>query len=174
VTGYNLGNFSNLALAAAGAAPFASTFGNLAPRVGLAYEVSQKPRWGSVVRGGFGLFYDLATSQVGEMLYPYAYPFGAQSLLFGTAIGGTATFPLSSADAAPPPITSAGLSSPGSILSPSTLIFSCPTRLSGMLHWSKNWAGNKAFPRRTSVPLEGGSYRLQSSLRPVRAWPMRP
>jgi hypothetical protein len=116
VTGYNLGNLSNLALAPAGTPPFATTFGNFAPRVGLAYVVSQKPGWDSVVRGGFGLFYDLATAQVGETLYPYTYPFGAQNLVYGTAIGGTATFPLSSTDAAPPPITASGLSSPGSIL----------------------------------------------------------
>lgn len=116
VTGYKLNNLSSLALAPAGTAPFATTFGNVAPRIGLAYEFSQKPGWSSVVRGGFGVFYDLATAQVGETLYPYSYPFGAQSLLYGSAIGGTATFPLSSSDAAPPPITASGLSAPGSIL----------------------------------------------------------
>jgi Carboxypeptidase regulatory-like domain/TonB dependent receptor len=116
VTGYNLSNLSNLALAPAGTPPFATTFRNFAPRLGLAYVASQKPGWNSVVRGGFGLFYDLATAQVGETLYPYSYPFGAQTLLYGQAIGGTTTFPLSPSDAAPPPITAAGLSSPGAIL----------------------------------------------------------
>jgi hypothetical protein len=116
VTGYNLSNLSNLALAPAGTSPFATTYGNFAPRVGLAYVASQKPNWNTVVRGGFGLFYDLATAQVGETLYPYSYPFGAQTLLYGQAIGGTTTFPLSASDAAPPPITAAGLSSPGAIL----------------------------------------------------------
>ena len=116
VTGYNLSNLSNLALASAGTTPFETTYGNLAPRLGLAYEVSQNPNWSTVVRGGLGLFYDLATAQVGETLYPYSYPFGAENLLYGSALGGTATFPLSSADAVPPPISASSLSSPGAVL----------------------------------------------------------
>jgi outer membrane receptor protein involved in Fe transport len=115
VTGYDLTNLSNLALAPDGTQPFATTYGNLAPRIGLAYQVSQNPMWGLVARGGFGIFYDLATSQAGDLLVQ-SYPFGASSLLFGPVFGGTTTFPLSSTDAAPPPITPAQLSTPGALL----------------------------------------------------------
>lgn len=116
ITGYDLSNLSNLALAPAGTAPFRTQYGNLAPRLGVAYEVSEKPDWGLVLRGGFGVFYDLATSQIGDTL-GVDYPFGAHSLILGTSLGGTATFPLSAADAAPPEITSAELSSSGATLS---------------------------------------------------------
>jgi outer membrane receptor protein involved in Fe transport len=115
ITGYDLTNLSNLALAPGGTAPFATTYGNFAPRLGVAYEVSQKPDWGLVFRGGFGVFYDLATSQIGDAL-GLDYPFGAHSLIFGSSLGGTATFPLSSADAVPPPITTTELSSEGATL----------------------------------------------------------
>jgi len=116
VTGYNLSDLSNLALAPTGTPPFATTYGDVAPRLGLAYQISQNADWGLVVRGGIGVFYDLATSQVGD-LFGQSYPFGARALIFGPVLGGTATFPLSSADAAPPPITSGQLSMPGAILS---------------------------------------------------------
>lgn len=116
VTGYDLPNLSDLALAPNGAPPFSTTFGNIAPRLGAAYQVSRKADWGLVLRGGAGVFYDLASSEAGNLL-GIDYPFGANKLIFGPSFGGTATFPLSSADAAPPPITSAELSSPGAVLS---------------------------------------------------------
>jgi len=115
VSGYDLSNISSLALAPPGTPPFKMTFGNVAPRLGVAYQVAQRPDWALVLRGGFGVFYDLATSQIGDLLGT-DYPFGATSTIFGQALGGTAMFPLSSADAAPPPITTAELSSPGATL----------------------------------------------------------
>ncbi len=45
VTGYNLSNLSNLAIAPPGTPPFKTTYGNFAPRVGLAYQVDQKKDW---------------------------------------------------------------------------------------------------------------------------------
>lgn len=115
VTGYNLADLSNLQLAPAGTPAFATTYGNLAPRLGVAYQISQRPNWGLVLRSGFGVFYDLATSQIGDSL-GLDYPFGAHSLIFGSSFGGTATFPLSSTDAAPPAITPSELSSVGATL----------------------------------------------------------
>jgi len=103
VSGYSLNDLSQLALEPSGTAPFKTTYGNLAPRVGAAYQLSQNQDWGTVLRGGFGVFYDLDSSEVGTLLGSY-YPFGA----FQSAVGGT--FPLSPASAAPPPITVAGLS----------------------------------------------------------------
>jgi hypothetical protein len=98
-TGFNLNNLSSLALAPSGTPVFKTPYGNLAPRLGVAYQLSQSHNWRSVVRGGFGVFYDLATSEVGNALFNNAYPFGA----FIINSGGT--FPLDSATAAPPPIT---------------------------------------------------------------------
>lgn len=110
VTGYNLAALSTLALAPDGSPQFATTYGNFAPRIGIAYQVPGNPRWQTVVRGGFGVFYDLATSQVGNMLQT-SYPFGAQTFLFG------GNFPLDPTTAAPPPITAANLSSQGTLFS---------------------------------------------------------
>jgi hypothetical protein len=75
-------NPSTLALAPPGTPVFDTRYGNVAPRVGLAYQIAQKSGWESVVRGGWGMFYDLATSQF--QAAPSFYPFGSQTVLFGT------------------------------------------------------------------------------------------
>lgn len=107
VTGFNLNDLSQLALAPAGTSPFQTRFNNFAPRVGVAYQLSQSPSWQTVVRGGFGVFYDLATSEVGNNAYFGVYPFGALS----ESVGGT--FPLSPAASAPPPISRDNTASSG-------------------------------------------------------------
>ncbi len=103
VTGFNLNDLSNLALAPAGTPPFETTYGNVAPRIGLAYQVSRSQNWSTVLRGGFGLFFDLATQEIGNNVFSSSYPFGTSSRVRG------GTFPLDPATAAPPPITVAGL-----------------------------------------------------------------
>ena len=84
VTGFNLNDLSNLALAPPGTPPFATGYGNIAPRVGLAYQLTQSNRWQTVVRGGFGVFYDLATSESGNIYSNYNYPFGSFSYAPGS------------------------------------------------------------------------------------------
>lgn len=108
VTGFNLEDLSQLAIAPAGTPPFKTTFGNLAPRIGLACQLRQKPDFQTVLRGGFGVFYDLATSETGNVLAEASYPYGAFQYVFGT------TYPFDPATAAPPAISIAGLSTPGS------------------------------------------------------------
>ena len=108
VTGFNLEDLSQLAIAPAGTPPFKTTFGNVAPRIGLAYQVGQKPDFQTVLRGGFGFFYDLATSETGNILAEASYPYGAFQYVFGT------TYPFDPSTAAPPTISIAGLSAPGS------------------------------------------------------------
>lgn len=106
--GFNLNNLSSLALAPSGTPPFKTPYGNVAPRLGVAYQLSQSRNWQSVLRGGFGVFYDLATSEVGNSLFNNAYPFGAFNILFAvppSCPNSTLTFPLDSCLAAPPPIT---------------------------------------------------------------------
>ncbi len=97
VTGFNLTNFSNLALGPAGTSPFNTPYGSVAPRVGIAYQLSQSQDWQTVLRGGFGVFYDLASGELGNNLF-VGYPFGGFNFTFG------GTFPLSPAAAAPGPI----------------------------------------------------------------------
>lgn len=104
VTGFDLRDLSNLSLAPAGTPSYKTRWGNVAPRIGLAYQVSESPGWQTVLRGGFGVFYGLATSEAGNNFNLSQYPFGSATFVPGIPFGGTATFPLSDADAAPAPI----------------------------------------------------------------------
>ena len=106
VTGFNLNDFSKLALAPEGTPPFKTTYGNIAPRIGAAYQYSQHQGWETVLRGGFGVFYDLVSSEAGNNITVFNYPFGASNLNFVSP----GNFPLSPAAAAPPPISAASLS----------------------------------------------------------------
>jgi hypothetical protein len=99
VTGFNLKDLSNPALAPAGTPQFRTTYNNLAPRLGIAYQISQNATWQTVLRGGVGVFYDLATSEFGNSVHEAFYPYGAIKGAFG------GSFPLDSASAAPPSIT---------------------------------------------------------------------
>jgi len=96
--GFDLGNLSNLALAPTGTPPYKTTYDNFAPRVGVAYQLAQSASWQTVIRGGFGVFYDLATSEVGSILYSASYPFGSSNFVFGS-------FPLTGRVANPLPIS---------------------------------------------------------------------
>jgi hypothetical protein len=120
VSGYNLNDLSKLALAPAGTSPFRTTYGNVAPRIGVAYQLSQSQDWQTVIRAGFGLFYDLASSQAGNAYGTgSSYPFAASRFCeppFNPGPScptGNLTFPLTPVVAGPPPITLASLSPGG-------------------------------------------------------------
>ena len=101
VSGYNLKDFSQLAIAPSGTPVFKTTYGNLAPRFGVAYQLSQNQQWSSVLRGGFGVFYDLVSSETGNLLGAGNPPFGASNFFSGT-------FPYTPAQIAPPTIPTGG------------------------------------------------------------------
>jgi Carboxypeptidase regulatory-like domain/TonB dependent receptor-like, beta-barrel len=77
----NFNDLPNLALAPPGTRVFSTQFGNIAPRIGADYQLLQKTGWESVLRGGWGLFYDLATTQL-QVVGAY-YPFGSISFVSG-------------------------------------------------------------------------------------------
>ena len=93
----NTDNLSALAFAPGGAPLYRATKDNFAPRIGVAYQLRDSGRFESVLRAGFGLFYDLGTNAVGNTLS--LYPFSAETVTFGS-------FPLTPAEAAPPAFTS--------------------------------------------------------------------
>jgi hypothetical protein len=101
VTGFNLNDLSHLTIAPPGTPPFKTPYGNVAPRVGLAYQLTQNQNWGTVLRGGFGVFYDLASSETGAAVVGVP-PFGA----FNVIVGGA--FPYSPGQSAPVPIPTTG------------------------------------------------------------------
>jgi hypothetical protein len=108
VSGFNLQDLSHLAVNPPATPPFKTTFDNVAPRIGWAYQLHRSPDFQTVVRGGFGVFYDLATSETGNILAEASYPYGAFQFVFGT------TYPFDANTAKPPAITLQGLSAPGS------------------------------------------------------------
>jgi len=76
------------------------TYGNCARRDGGASQINSARGREAGTGGGFGLFYDLATQEIGDAITVNAPPFGASKPIFG------GTFPLAPADAQPPPISS--------------------------------------------------------------------
>jgi hypothetical protein len=63
----NLDNPAQLRAAPAGTPLWQTCYGNVAPRFGVAWQISQKPGRESAIRGGAGLFYDLGTGVVGRL-----------------------------------------------------------------------------------------------------------
>jgi hypothetical protein len=100
-------NFATIALAPAGTPVFGTTYGNVAPRIGVAYQLSQRPGWETVIRSGFGVFYDLADQDAGLLANYQSYPFGSGLSIY------SGTFPLNNQQAVPPPVSPANLESEG-------------------------------------------------------------
>ncbi len=103
-------DLSNLALAPPGTSLWETRFGNFAPRVGVAYQLSQAKDFETVVRGGFGVFYDLAVQQIGDAFLLGNLPFSVSkfcSAFFSDpgCPSGTLTFPLSPGVTQPPPFS---------------------------------------------------------------------
>ena len=95
VTGLN--DPATIALAPRGTPLYQTTYGNVAPRVGVAYQLAGAANWTSVLRGGFGIFYDLGSGSLGGV--SSYFPYSANNFFFN------APFPLSPQNAAPPALT---------------------------------------------------------------------
>jgi hypothetical protein len=93
----DLNDPSTLTLAPRGTPLYKTTYGNVAPRFGLAYQLSESSDWGSVLRGGIGVFYDLGSGSLGGVssFFPYS----------ATRVFSPAQFPLSPQNATPPILT---------------------------------------------------------------------
>lgn len=90
-------DLANLTLAPAGTSLYPTNYKNIAPRVGIAYRVHETPGLETTVRGGFGIFYDLGTNVAGAVATQF--PFLRVSSQFFHP------YPLTPADAAPPPFS---------------------------------------------------------------------
>ncbi len=89
---------ANATLGTPGASLWSTTYGNVAPRIGIAYQLSNRPGRETVLRGGVGLFYGLSAGNSGNLVEDGIYPRGASKSVFGVP------FPLQGNDALPPPI----------------------------------------------------------------------
>jgi outer membrane receptor protein involved in Fe transport len=87
-----------LTLAPRGTPLYRTTYNNFAPRVGLAYQLSREAGKERVLRGGFGVFYDLGSGQTAEAFTssPFITPFKSIS---------NVPYPLTPVQAAPPPFS---------------------------------------------------------------------
>lgn len=89
-----LENPQTLTLAPAGTRFYQATYNNLAPRIGVAYQLSDRQGWERVVRGGFGIFYDLGTGSLANA--SVSFPYLRRKVLSNVA------YPLDSSLAQPP------------------------------------------------------------------------
>jgi hypothetical protein len=85
---------ATMTLAPRGTPLYQTTYGNVAPRLGLAYQLSGR---GAVLRGGFGVFYDLGSGSLGGVSSYFPY--------LNDKVATDVPFPLSPQDAAPPALT---------------------------------------------------------------------
>ncbi|HET6929213.1 MAG TPA: TonB-dependent receptor [Candidatus Acidoferrum sp.] len=89
-------NLANLTIAPPGTAVYHATKDNFAPRLGGNYQLFAHSGFEAVIRGGFGVFYDLGNGASGNIFA--SAPF--QNIQFTSP----SSFPLSGTDAARPPI----------------------------------------------------------------------
>ena len=94
-----LDNPATLTLEPRGTRLYETTYGNVAPRLGLAYQLRERLNWVSTLRAGFGLFYDLGQGSLGGA--SSYFPYGATKVISPAPV----PFPLNSQDAAPPATT---------------------------------------------------------------------
>lgn len=99
VTGFD--NLATLALAPAGTPLYKTSFGNFAPRVGVAYQLSQRPGRETMLRGGFGLFYDLGSGPAASA-FGVSFPYRRLKPVPGS---NGIPFPLDNVSAAPLPFS---------------------------------------------------------------------
>jgi Carboxypeptidase regulatory-like domain len=80
LAGYSTTDLSGLTIAPSGTAIYHTRYGNVAPRVGGAYRISTDPALGAVLRGGFGVFYGMASTELFNYnFYEGIYPTGASA-----------------------------------------------------------------------------------------------
>lgn len=91
----SLDNLATLAVAPAGTPIFKTRYNNFAPRVGIAYQLSQAKGRELVLRGGFGVFYDLGTGTIASA-FGSSFPYSRSKSLTNP------NFPLDPASSAPP------------------------------------------------------------------------
>ena len=132
-------NLATATLASSDAPFYDTVYTAFAPRVGGAYQLSQRTGWETVLRGGFGLYYDLGSGQATRGFF-YNVPFTAQSFQSGVQ------YPVSLTLAAPPafPGLTLPIASPISVSDPSL-------KLPYTLHW--NLALEQSLAAQQSVSL---------------------
>jgi hypothetical protein len=93
---FNLADLSHININPLGTPAYPTTWKNISPRLGVAYQLSTDPNWGSVLRAGYGIFYDTG-SQPSTLL---ANPFNARYNNQGAGVvAPVVQFPIANANA---------------------------------------------------------------------------
>ena len=90
-------SFAAPAFAPAGTPLYETTYSNFAPRIGASFQLVQKPGRETVLRGGFGVFYDLGLGSVATAAT--SFPYSRLNRFANVA------FPLTPTQAAQPPFS---------------------------------------------------------------------
>jgi hypothetical protein len=95
VSATGLDNPATFALAPVGTSLYETTYGNFGPRIGFAYHLREQSNFATVIRGGWGTFYDLGSGFLGNAFNSFPYSRSRSTSL--------TPYPLSPAAATPPP-----------------------------------------------------------------------
>jgi hypothetical protein len=94
---FDRNNLTKININPLGTPAFETKWGNFAPRVGIAYQQSDNPKWGRVIRAGYGIFYDTG-AQIGSLI---SNPFNSRYNNQGSgAIAPTVQFPIATNNSA--------------------------------------------------------------------------
>ena len=93
-----INNPATMTLAPRGTQLYETTWGNIAPRIGVAYQFGGIRNWDAALRAGFGVFYDLGQGSLGGVSSFFPYIADKNFSL--------APFPLNPQDAAAPALNS--------------------------------------------------------------------
>lgn len=97
ISGIGLDNPATFALAPPGTPLYETTYANFGPRIGVAYNLRQDTNSATVIRGGWGMFYDLGSGFLGNAFNSFPYSRSRPTQL--------TPYPLSPAVATPPPFS---------------------------------------------------------------------
>jgi hypothetical protein len=158
--GIDTATLQNPRLAPEGTALWRERAGELAPRVGAAYQVITRLGWESTIRSGVGLFYDPGLGDVATA-FQSVYPYANSTTTFN------ATFPLPDSIRVPPPL---------GVSAPSVLVLLDPNlRMPYTIQWHASWEQNFGVAQTLSVAYIGASgHRLltqQLYNQPLAEWP---
>jgi hypothetical protein len=130
----NVDNPSAISLAPIGTPVWNTSYGNFAPRVGAAYQINRAGDF--VLRGGWGLFYDLGTGTVASLANNFPN-------LGSKFVSGSTQLPLVSATPYIPAISSNPSST--SLLTGFSPSLSLPRSYQWNLALDKSWGGRQAL-----------------------------
>ena len=94
-----LDNPATMILAPKGTPLWKTRYNNFAPRFGVAYQLFREPGRETVLRGGFGIYFDLGNGPIGSGFAQGMFPYIGSNFLGGVP------YPLNSVQASPPTIS---------------------------------------------------------------------